>query len=57
MFVMLFGFPPFYAKTNEEIYAKIEAGFQNVTKAGYGPWFPANIPCSADAKDLIARFV
>jgi len=55
MFVMLFGYPPFYAKTEEGIFAKIQAGFQNDTKPGYGPWFPANIPCSADAKDLISR--
>jgi calcium-dependent protein kinase len=55
MFVCLFGYPPFHANSNNEIFDKIEAGFQPVTKPGYGPWFPATIPCSADAKDLIAK--
>jgi calcium-dependent protein kinase len=55
MFVMLFGFPPFHANSDEEIFKKIKAGFENKTKKGYGNWFPAAIPCSEDAKDLIAR--
>lgn len=55
MFVMLFGYPPFHASTDDEIFKKIAKGFSNVTKKGYGAWFPAAIPCSEDAKDLIAK--
>jgi len=55
MFVMLFGFPPFHANSDEEIFKKIKAGFEKKTKKGYGNWFPAAIPCSDDAKDLIAH--
>ena len=35
----------------------IQAGFQPVTKAGYGAHFPAAIPASDSAKDLIAKLL
>lgn len=64
MFVMLFGYPPFYAdqekygsETDERIFKLIQSGFQPVTKAGYGPHFPASIPASDSAKDLIVKLL
>jgi len=61
MFVMLFGYPPFYAdqskhgdRTDEIIFTLVKRGFAAETKAGYGPHFPAAIPCSTSAKELIA---
>jgi calcium-dependent protein kinase len=64
MFVMLFGFPPFWADpqkygqlTDEMIYRAIKKGFKPVTRAGYGAFFPADIPCSNSAKDLITKLL
>jgi len=55
MFVCIFGFPPFHGNDNDLIFDKIREGFTNVTKKGYGAFFPEAIPCSEAAKDLIAR--
>lgn len=62
MFVMLFGYPPFNAGTQGDvanaddlIFAKIKKGFTPKVKKGYGAWFPEAMPCSEDAKSLIAR--
>jgi calcium-dependent protein kinase len=64
VFVMLFGYPPFYAdqekygaETDDRIFKLIQQGFQPVTKAGYGAHFPAAIPASEGAKDLIAKLL
>merc|ERR1719373_1327928 len=64
MFVMLFGYPPFYvdparagAKENELIYKKIRRGFKNITKKGYGSHFPKALPCSDLANDLIGKLL
>jgi len=64
MFVMLFGFPPFWSDpskygtlSDEMIYRAIQKGFKPVTKAGYGPFFPQDIPCSESAKDLISKLL
>ena len=64
MFVMLFGYPPFYAdqdkygsETDERIFKLISHGFSPVTKPGYGPHFPQAIPCSDSAKDLISKLL
>jgi calcium-dependent protein kinase len=61
MFVMLFGYPPFYAdqskhgaNTDEIIFNLVKRGFENITKAGYGAHFPSALPCSPSAKELIA---
>lgn len=61
MFVMVFGYPPFYVdpalygrREHEMIYKKIKKGFANVTKRGYGSHFPQDIPASDSCKDLIA---
>jgi len=56
-FVMLFGFPPFFSRENDDnqIFKKIQDGFNPVTKKGYGPWFPKNRQVSQAAKDFIAN--
>lgn len=56
-FVMLFGYPPFSADTDEGIFNAIERGFNPVTKPGYGAHFPAAIPCSDAAKDFMSRLL
>jgi hypothetical protein len=35
MFVMLFGYPPFHAESDADIFRLILAGFDPVTKKGY----------------------
>jgi len=64
LFVMIFGYPPFYVdpslygrKENEQIYKKIKKGFKPVVKQGYGSHFPKAIPVSEDVKDLIAHLL
>jgi len=64
MFVMLFGYPPFYADqekygklTDDKIFDLVKKGFDPTTKAGYGAHFPAAIAASASAKDLIAKLL
>jgi len=56
-FVMLFGFPPFHSRENDDnqIFRKIRAGFQPVTKKRFGPWFPFSRKVSQAAKDFIAN--
>ena len=68
LFVMIFGYPPFYVDCSkygkherDAIYEKIEKGFvaqvcQTATK-GYGPWFPDHIPSSPEVRDLIANLL
>jgi len=60
MFVMLFGYPPFYAdpgkygrSENDIIYKKIKKGFIPKVQKGYGRHFPESIPASDLAKSLI----
>jgi calcium-dependent protein kinase len=60
MFVMLFGYPPFYAdpqrygtRENEMIYKKIKKGFNPKVMKGYGRHFPADIEASDLARNLI----
>lgn len=64
MFVMLFGFPPFYADqdvygkhTDEKIFNLVRKGFIPETRPGYGPWFPNAIRVSDSAKDLISKLL
>lgn len=57
MFVMLFGYPPFYAETDADIFRLILQGFEPVTKKGYKAHFPADIPCSENAKDLMSKLL
>lgn len=57
MFIMLFGFPPFHGHDDTITQQKIEAGFDPRVKNGYGAWFPATIPVSDPAKDLIKKLL
>ena len=64
IFVMLFGYPPFYADqdvygqmTDEKIFQLVKKGFTPETKPGYGSWFPSSIAVSESAKDLIAKLL
>jgi len=57
MFVMLFGYPPFHADADQEIFRKILNGFTPQVRRGYQAHFPAAIPCSDSAKDLIAKLL
>ena len=65
MFVMLFGFPPFYVDPlkfagpleAQAIYKLIERGFNAEVKRGYGPWFPKKMPVSEEARDLMAKLM
>merc|ERR1712037_914934 len=65
MFVMLFGFPPFYVdptkyygqREAQAIYRLIQKGFDPKVKRGYGPWFPKKMPVSEEARDLMAKLM
>lgn len=57
MYVLLFGYPPFYADDDKQIFQKIRAGFQPKTAPGYGPWFKNDIRVSDAAKDLITKLL
>jgi len=60
LFVMLYGYPPFYVdpqkygnRENDMIYKQIKKGFVPKVKAGYGRHFPATIDTSDEGKNLI----
>jgi len=55
MFVMLFGFPPFHADTDEGIFEQIKLGFDPTVRDNYGAFFPASMPVSENARDLIKK--
>lgn len=57
MFVMLFGYPPFAADTDDGIFDLISQGFNPVVKKGYKAHFPADLPVSEQAKDLLAKLL
>jgi len=57
MFVMLFGYPPFHADSDQEIFRQILEGFTPIVKKGYKAHFPLAIPASDSAKDLIAKLL
>ena len=65
MFLLLFGFPPFYVdkhkyygyQEQKAIYVLIRKGFTPEIKRGYGPWFPEKIPVSDDARDLMTKLL
>eukprot|EP01084_Bolivina_argentea_P026347 48988_1 len=54
IFCMLFGFVPFHAEEENEIFEKIKKGFKNKVLEGYGAFFPKDIPISNDAMDIIS---
>jgi calcium-dependent protein kinase len=57
MFVMLFGYPPFHAEADSDIFRLILQGFEPVVKKGFKSHFPADIPCSDSAKDLMSKLL
>jgi len=65
MFVMLYGYPPFYADpkkygkdADNQIFRLIKKGFDPTIRPGYGAHFPAALDSvSANAKDLIAKLL
>eukprot|EP00457_Paulinella_chromatophora_P001570 gb/GEZN01001572.1/.p1 GENE.gb/GEZN01001572.1/~~gb/GEZN01001572.1/.p1 ORF type:complete len:895 (+),score=151.44 gb/GEZN01001572.1/:97-2781(+) len=64
MFIMLYGYPPFYANpkklgnnTNAYIFNLIKGGFVNEVKKGFGPWFNAEVPVSESARNLITKLL
>lgn len=57
MYVLLYGYPPFYADDDKRIFQLIRGGFQPRTLPGYGPWFKNDIKVSEAAKNLIARLL
>lgn len=57
MFVMLFGYPPFHADADQEIFRQVLEGFTPIVKKGYKAHFPLSIPCSDSGKDLIAKLL
>lgn len=57
MFIMLFGFPPFHGSNDAVTQRRILAGFHPEVRKGYGAFFPAAIPVSAQARDLIRRLL
>jgi len=65
MFIIIYGYPPFYnnaknrsrQKGDKVIYANIKKGFTPKVKSGYGAWFPKAQPVSISCKDLIARLL
>lgn len=64
LFVMLFGYPPFYADqnkygnlTDQKIFQLIRKGFEAIVKDGYGAHFPKAIPISDSARDLIKKLL
>lgn len=65
IFIIVFGFPPFFdkqnnrsrQKANEAIYGSIKRGFKPKVADGWGPWFPKTQPVSRECKDLISRLL
>jgi len=53
MFMLLFGYPPFGGQKDRDILRQVTGGFHPDEKEGYGAWFPADIPVSAEAKHLL----
>ncbi|MES1919365.1 hypothetical protein MHBO_001211 [Bonamia ostreae] len=62
MFVLLYGYPPFYSDPNnhnseQKIFEQIKKGFNPIVKDDYGPWFPKSVHCSDSAKNLISKLL
>jgi len=62
MFVMMFGYPPFYvdpgaSNQQDQIYKKILKGFTPITKDGFGRHFPKSMKASDLAKDLMKNLL
>ena len=64
MFVVLHGYPPFYADParyqgheDQKVLQLIRRGFDPTIRPGYGAWFPQAIPISPAAMDLITKLL
>ena len=66
LFIMLFGFPPFFdekeashkrTQSDKIVYDKIRQGFVAKVQPNYGNWFPADHPISSSCRDLISRLL
>jgi len=65
IFILVFGFPPFFDPENNRskqsshnaIYERIKTGFTPKVEAGYGAWFPLSQPVSKKCKDFISRLL
>jgi len=68
LFVMIFGYPPFYVDPEKygkyerkAIYEKIKRGFiarvRSTEKHGFGPWFPDHVPVSQEVRHLISKLL
>merc|ERR1712176_93749 len=68
LYVMVFGFPPFYVDPEKygkherkAIYEKIKRGFiakiRSTEKHGFGPWFPDHVPVSKEVRHLISKLL
>lgn len=57
MFVMLFGYPPFHADNDNDIFRLVLGGFDPVVKKGFKAHFPSDISCSASARDLMSKLL
>jgi len=68
LFVMLYGYPPFYVDPQKygkyerkAIYEKIKRGFvarvRSTEKHGFGPWFPDHITVSQEVRHLIGKLL
>lgn len=50
-------YPPFHAESDADIFRLILDGFDPTTKKGYKAHFPADIPVSDCAKDLMSKLL
>ena len=59
MFMMLYGYNPFsaYDQSHAAVCALVRQGFHAELRPGYGPWFNADIPVSASARELMAKLL
>ncbi len=57
MFVLLYGFAPFFHRDDAQIYRQIRHGFTPVVRPGKGAYFSSDINVSASARDLIAKML
>jgi len=65
IFIIVFGFPPFFdpnknqsrQKHDNAVYERIKKGFKPKVADGWGPWFPKSQPVSGACKDFISRLL
>lgn len=71
MFVMLYGYPPFFEaeddaamgdslerpQLQDSVFERIQGGFIAETRPGRGPWFPEEVQIGDSAKDLLSKLL